>query len=76
MEGWVFFVLQYRLRHYDVTELRRYGRITTLRSNYDITAELRHYVKCRNRNAVYRNITAPAKQLRLTSLNLADQLIL
>ena len=53
---------------FNIPALRHYGRITALQPNYGITAELRHYGKCRNRNAVCRNITTLANELRLTSL--------
>ena len=58
----------YSIMAFNIPALRHYGRITALQPNYGITAELRHYGKCRNRNAVCRNITVSANQLRLTSL--------
>src|SRR5580765_3050189 len=61
------------LRYYSMS-LSYYGGIKLLRRNYGITARLRHYGKCRNRNAVCRNITASANQLRLTSLPQAPTL--
>jgi hypothetical protein len=60
--------------HYSIKKLLLPNyRIT---SNYDITIELQHSGKCRNRNAVYRNIMSLANQLWLTSLDMIDNIFI